>query len=60
MDNENVRAVINATGALAEMLSLFRKNLKENGFSDSECMYLCGSMLKALIFNGKATDNGQN
>lgn len=58
--DEKVSEFINATGALAEMLGVFKHNLQNNGFSDPECIYLCRSMLQSVIFNAKNKDNSED
>lgn len=58
--DEKVSELINATGALAEMLGVFKRNLQGNGFTDSECVYLCGSMLRSIISNARNTGKSED
>lgn len=48
MDDNQFQEAINAVGALAEILKLFRDALLRNDFSDDDALYLCGVYLEII------------
>ena len=47
--DDQIQDAINAVGALAELLGLFRDALYRNHFSDDDVLYLCGVYLEATM-----------
>ena len=54
--SEELKNLINAVGALAELMRLFRDELLKNGFSNQETMYLVGEFMKNQL---KTNNNNQ-
>lgn len=49
--SEHIENLINAIGGIAEMLSLFHKQLLHEGFDEAQAMYLTGEFMKAMIMS---------
>lgn len=49
--SEHIENLINAIGGIAEMLSLFHKQLIHEGFDETQAMYLTGEFMKAMIMS---------
>lgn len=49
--SEHIENLINAIGGIAEMLSLFHKQLLHEGFDETQAMYLTGEFMKAMIMS---------
>jgi hypothetical protein len=54
--NEELKALINAVGILAEMMRLLREELLKNGFTRQEALYLVAEFMKNQL---KSNNNNQ-
>lgn len=63
--NEEISSVLNAVGAMAEVLRVFYENLVEHGFTKQEALYLVSDYMKTVFgarniewdwFNWRAID----
>lgn len=51
--NDEVKQLITAVGAMAEMLSEFTKQLQKNGYSRAEAVALTHTYLKTIVIQNK-------
>ena len=56
MDNNQIAELLTALGGIAEMLGVLKLELKKNGFSDRETLYLCGKYVESLFNQGRKDD----
>ena len=49
MENEDVKKLVNAVGASAELVGILNKSLLTAGFTKKDSLYLCGEVLKAMF-----------
>jgi len=48
MNEKDVEALLTALGSIAESCGVLKNELKSQGFSDYETLYLCGKYIEAL------------
>ena len=49
MENEELKKLVDAVGASAEIVGILRKALMAAGFNEQDSLYLCGEVLKTLF-----------
>ena len=52
-DNMDIQKLLTAVGSLAELLGVFKKEMKRNGFEDWEIVTLCGKLMDSILGAGR-------
>ena len=57
--NDFVNQLINAVGSIAELMSVFYKSLLQNGFSESQSIYLTKEFMISTMKQSNGGDNSE-
>lgn len=56
MDKEKLEAMLTAIGAMSELIWVMYLRFRDQGFSESQAMYLVGKATQSMLTKGETTD----